>query len=111
MLPRSLRVNTALFKDIIEKGRFSNGKYFLFRYIKTAGTPRLAISVSKKVLKNAVDRNKIRRRLYSLVRNIIKPNLSAYNIIIFPKHGIDKLDLNQIITELKSDFVKIGFLK
>ena len=42
--------------------------------------PRVAVVVSKKVLKSAVGRNRIRRRIYEVVRNEM-PNLE-------PKHDI-----------------------
>ncbi len=111
MLPRLLRLNIALFKEIIEKGRFSHGKYFLFRYIKNEGLPRFAVSVPKKVLKNAVDRNKIRRRVFNSIRKLINKTHEGYKIIIVVKNGAEKLSIEEIYKELESDFVKSGFLK
>ncbi len=111
MLPRLLRLNIGLFKEIIEKGRFSHGKYFLFRYVKNEGIPRFAVSVSKKVSKSAVDRNKIRRRVYCSVRKLINETQDGYKIIIFVKSGIEKLNIEEISKEIESDFVKNGFLK
>lgn len=111
MLPRLLRINISLFKEIIEKGRFSYGKYFLFRYIKNNDIPRFAVSVSKKVSKSAVDRNKIRRRIYNSIRKIINRTQEGYKIIIFVKNGIEKLSLEEVSKEIEADFVKSGFLK
>jgi ribonuclease P protein component len=111
MLPRLLRINTSLFKEIVEKGGFSNGKFFLFRYIKDTGIPRLAVSVPKKVLKKAVDRNKIRRKVFSSIRKLISRVQDGYKIIIFTKSGVDKLSQDAILNEIESSFVKSGFLK
>lgn len=111
MLPRSLRINTSLFKEIMEKGRFSNGKFFLFRFVKKEGKTRFSVAVSKKVAKNAVDRNKIRRRVYSLLRKFVDTTKSDYKIVISVKSGIDKADNELLYKELESDFVKSGLLK
>lgn len=111
MLPRSLRIGTSLFSEITEKGRFSNGKFFLFRFVKSEGKSRFSVTVSKKVSKSAVDRNKIRRRVYSLLRKHISNIKDGYRIVISVKSGTDKIDIKDLNKELESDFVKSGLLK
>jgi ribonuclease P protein component len=45
--------------------------------------PRVSIVVSKKVLKGAVGRNRIRRRLYEYMRTVVLPRLNDnYDIVI-----------------------------
>lgn len=50
-------------------GRAVRGEYISLRYIETRRADyRLAVVVSKKVSKSAVVRNRIRRRIYEIVR-------------------------------------------
>jgi len=44
--------------------------------------PRFSIVVSKKVLKSAVGRNRIRRRLYEYIRPIIKDMETVHDVVI-----------------------------
>ncbi|MDB5165252.1 MAG: putative Ribonuclease [Candidatus Saccharibacteria bacterium] len=43
--------------------------------------PRIGVVVSKKVLKSAVGRNRIRRRLYEALRPHITPDLPSYDVV------------------------------
>jgi ribonuclease P protein component len=54
---------------VYQKGRAVRGDYISLRYIPTRRADyRLAVVVSKKVSKSAVVRNRIRRRVYEIVR-------------------------------------------
>jgi ribonuclease P protein component len=54
---------------VYRKGRAVRGEYISLRYIPTRRDDyRLAVVVSKKVSKSAVVRNRIRRRIYEIVR-------------------------------------------
>jgi len=46
--------------------------------------PRFSVIVSKKVYKSAVKRNRIRRRLYEIIRNYInsKDNVNSIDVMI-----------------------------
>ncbi len=44
--------------------------------------PRVAVVISKKVLKSAVGRNRIRRRIYEIIRTDM-PNISPKSDIVF----------------------------
>lgn len=70
-------------------------------------TPRVAIVVSKKVIKSAVGRNRIRRRLYEILRHelpTIKQN-SDIVIIVFSAEVLTQpaLDLKDTVTQLLKD--------
>ena len=85
MLPKSSRIPRALFKSLLESRQYFNSEHFSLR-VASSDTVRVAVSVSKKISKKAVIRNKIRRRVYSAFRNIIstlKPGL--YLIVAKPK--------------------------
>ena len=44
--------------------------------------PRIAVVVSKKVYKSAVKRNRIRRRIYEIIRQHTKPNSPTIDIAL-----------------------------
>ena len=70
-------------------------------------TPRVAVVVSKKVYKGAVGRNRIRRRLYEVVRHEIpdiKHNADLV-LIVFSAEVLDlpSQDLTKIVRQLLSE--------
>jgi ribonuclease P protein component len=65
---------------------------------------RVAVSVSKKISKKAVVRNKIRRRAYSAVREFL-PQLRVNLYWLIAKPGAEKIKGEHLKTEL-SDLLK-----
>lgn len=68
---------------------YSNGKavrsqLFTLKFVenKHRKNPRFSIVISKKVLKSAVGRNRVRRRLYEYVRLAIPKLQQNYDIVI-----------------------------
>jgi len=57
-------------KYVYKNAKAVRGSFFTFKYIPNPrrSTSRFAVVVSKKVLKSAVGRNRIRRRMYELFR-------------------------------------------
>ncbi len=77
MLPKNRRISRKEFPYILTKGKRYNSPNFLLYVARDEGlnkeTPsRFSFSVSKKVCKNAADRNRQRRRGYSVVSHLIK---------------------------------------
>lgn len=101
MLPKSSRISRALFSVLLKSGKYFNSEHFLLRVAPLAEI-RVSASVSKKVSKQAVVRNKIRRRIYSFMREVlpdIKPSL--YLIVAKPGAYAIKGD------ELRSELVRL----
>ncbi len=68
---------------------YANGKavrtqLFTIKYVRNTHRthPRFSIVVSKKVLKSAVGRNRIRRRLYEYVRPLIADMDAVYDVVV-----------------------------
>lgn len=61
------------------RGQFSSLKYIVNKRRKTY---RLAVVVSRKVSKSAIVRNRIRRRLYEVVRQLPIPAATPYDLVI-----------------------------
>ena len=65
MLPKIKRLNTALFKKVIDTGRSLHSELFIIRSVKDKSLLKFSVSVPKKISKTAVLRNQIRRRVYT----------------------------------------------
>jgi ribonuclease P protein component len=59
--------------DAVKKGKTLNFPFFTFRYLLNTKNPlpRFSVTVPKAVSKKAVDRNLLKRRVYSVVRKSI----------------------------------------
>lgn len=114
MLPRSKRLTTAIFDEVFTTGRTAHSALFTLRMKKTDGPSRFAISVSKKIAKSAVVRNKIRRRTYSALRAILENPKSFkcnVHVVLIAKNGSDKALVGEIANDIRSVFVKSGILE
>ncbi len=80
MLAKKERVPRLMFtKRPTRTGRFLYGSIKEF-----SGPPAAAVVVSKKVCKTAPMRNRTRRRVYSIVRGLLRRGIVKKTIIIFP---------------------------
>ena len=87
-------------------GKTVRGKMMVARFIPNPHRelPRFAVVVSKKVYKSAVKRNRIRRRIYEIIRQSIKPDSPTLDVMInvySPEVlNLSDKELNQQIHEL-----------
>lgn len=110
MLPSSRRLSIPLFKSVVDKGKLFHSPFFSAKMMRAEGPSRFSVVVSKKVAKNATDRNKIRRRMYSALIPFCK-NVSGVHGVIMLKKEVIKASSDQISFELGVFFVKIGLMK
>jgi len=101
MLPKSNRLPRKLFPELLKASRFANSQAFSLRF--SDGTvfnrPHIAVSVSKKISKSAVVRNRVRRRVYSLLRPILSMLVPrAYLFVVKP--GVEKLKIDVLKSEI-----------
>ncbi len=105
MFPIKKRVTKKLFDEIIKKGDVFYGSFFVFRYIKNTEFISYAFVVSKKISKKAVNRNKLKRRAYSIIR--LLPIKNSSGIFFYKKNGLNvsylkiKNDINFILKKTK----------
>jgi ribonuclease P protein component len=114
MLPHSQRLSTAVFDEVFKSGRLVHTGLFTVKVKSTTGTSRFAVSVSKKIAKNAVDRNKIRRRTYSAIGVVLKGKKSIKKPIcgvFVSKKGVEKASMDEIKADILAFFVKNGLLE
>ena len=100
MLPKNRRIPRKLLGLILESKKYFNSVHFSLR-VAPSNVTRVAISVSKKVSKYAVVRNRIRRRTYSAIQLLI-PNLSHNLYLLIAKQGAEKVKGKELENELKS---------
>ena len=95
---------------VYQKGKtIRTPKMSLIFIENTRGFTRFAVVVSKKVEKTAVGRNRIRRRIYEILRNNIEliPKKMDYVFVVFsndvlrmPKNELEKI-LGKLVEESK----------
>jgi len=71
------------FSSIFKKNTVIRGQYFNIGYsLNKTGKLKVAVVVSKKVSKKAVDRNRLRRKIFEVIRKKFLLSLNNKNIII-----------------------------
>ena len=71
MFPKKNRISKTEFGELLKKGRAFHSPHFsLLCFKKENMEPKFAFVVSKKVARNAADRNILRRRGFSVLRDI-----------------------------------------
>ncbi len=98
---------------------YSNGKavrtqLFTIKYVSNSHRthPRFSVVVSKKVIKSAVGRNRIRRRLYEYLRTNTENLAGVYDIVIIcTSPELRVLPYTDISTQLDQMFQKASLYK
>lgn len=111
MLPSSQRLTIHLFKSAIEKGKIFHSSLFTARLVKVEGISRFGVSVSKKIAKSAVERNKIRRRVYSALRELYPRISPSVHGVFIMKAPVLTSSFDEIKRGAEDFFVKTGLLK
>ncbi|MHB0978309.1 MAG: ribonuclease P protein component [Minisyncoccota bacterium] len=102
MLPKNSRLPRKLFPELLKASRFVNSPAFSLRFSteKAFDRPRVAVSVSKKISKSAVVRNRARRRVYSLIYPLLS-RLSSGAYLFVAKSGVEKLKIDELKSEVE----------
>ncbi len=100
----------------MEKGKIAHSSLFLARILGGQIDTRIAAVAPQKIFKKAVIRNKIRRSVYEVLRNIQKaPNnptmIKGVHVLVLAKSPLLKSDRTEIETDLKTLFVKAGIMR
>lgn len=104
MLPKTQRISTKRFGEIMASGRNINAGGFYFKTLNNDFL-RFAVAIPKKVAKSAIKRHLLKRRIF----NVVKENKDIFPIadyIIFANK--EALDLNKTQIE---EAIKIAVQK
>jgi ribonuclease P protein component len=105
MLPKARRIPKADFLGILKQGKRLNSPHFLLYMAQNKDKipTRVSFSVSKKVAKNAVDRNTLRRRGYSAIKSFLNGVKGGYFLYFsFKSKDVSFEQINKEIKELLS---------
>jgi ribonuclease P protein component len=106
MLPKSERLDTKRFDEIIASGRNINAGGFYFKALNN-DSKRFAVVIPKKVLKNAIKRHFFKRKMF----NFIKENKDLFPVsdyILFVNKDILEMTDAQILENLKNTAQKLA---
>lgn len=99
---------------VYQKGKIIRGAFCSLKYVRNnrRQTYRLAVVVSRKVHKSAVVRNRIRRRMYEIVRGESSRIRAPYDIVfIVYSDQVAALPAEQLRTGIVEKLEKAGILE
>jgi ribonuclease P protein component len=113
MLPKKIRLTTALFDQVFKSGRVCHSERFWMRsLLLPAGTAsRFAVAVPKKVAPTAVLRNKNRRIVYLAIedqKDILLQSDPGHMVIFGVKKDISKIPFGEVAKEIAALQLKKG---
>ena len=91
---------------LYRNGKIERSNFLTVKYLpnQRRQLSRFSVVVSKKITKKAVVRNRIRRRIYEIIRQEIPNIKSVYDVVII----INSLEINQLAyLELKSKIINL----
>ncbi|MDB5266775.1 MAG: Ribonuclease protein component [Parcubacteria group bacterium] len=100
MLPQRRRIPRELFNELLVRSEYRNSGFFTVRYKKVGAEARFGVSVSKKVSRSAVIRNRTRRRVYAALRSHLH-DLPAGAYLFVAKIGAERLQGEDLRAELE----------
>lgn len=107
--PREARLlKHADFQVVYKQGRkhFSGNMTAFYRENQRSASPRVGFTVGK-VLGGAVDRNRIRRRMRSAVRNHLSELARPLDLVLHPRKSVLSLEFSQLDTEIMQVFAAV----
>lgn len=112
MLARAYRFHGhGSLRYVYTRGQVVRGPYSVLKFAPNPKRKqwRAAVVVSRKVHKSAVVRNRIRRRMYEIIRNTIPAGAPAVDIV-FIMHAAQVADIpaSQLQQVIKEQLIKAG---
>ncbi|MBT3864547.1 ribonuclease P protein component [Candidatus Peregrinibacteria bacterium] len=108
MIPTSNRLKRNQVEYVLKKGLSTSTDLFVVRYIehKDDEKPHFTIITSTKLSKKAVERNKLKRKIYEAVRLQMPEKLPLY-IAIIPKKQALEVKYEKIAQDIAKLFKKL----
>lgn len=100
-------------KYVYRNGDAARSRLFVVKAVKNARRtePRCSVVVSKKVLKSAVGRNRIRRRIYHILHAELDRLSEPYDIVVIVYSSeVRFLPFGEVRTQLQSQLADIGLI-
>lgn len=108
MLPKKRRLTKNRVDMIFKDGKTVHGHLLYLKY-QTGGTPpsRVSVVVPKKNIKAAVDRNRMRRRIYGAVEKVIDVLPPNSHVVVVATNDVRSVGFDDLISEVKTLFKKV----
>lgn len=102
MLPKNRRIQKKLFSSTVLHGKRFNSNHFMayVTEIDKSKQSLFSFSVSKKVCKSAVDRNRLRRQGYSIISKHLKEFLPGFTCFFSFKKGSSLIKFDDMQSEI-----------
>lgn len=94
----------------MKRGRVFHSPFFVLMILQNNGISKFSAVAPSKIAKTAVMRNKIRRRLYSVIAKIDTKTEGA-DVILISKKPVLEATTDQLEQEIRTIFVKGGLIK
>lgn len=101
-------------RHVYSRGSVVRGQFCALKYLHNSkrSSYRVAVVVSRKVHKSAVVRNRIRRRMYEIVRLHVPADWPAYDLVfVVYSDQIASIDSNDLEKQIIAQLIKVDKLK
>jgi len=110
MLRSRDRLRSKEVEEVFKKGHRIVAPFFSFIFLTSIDRMAFAVTVTKKVAKNAVDRNKIRRRVYEALSKI-KNYQAIVHAVFLPKKEARNISFDVLEKEIKNILIRANIIK
>lgn len=108
MLNKSLRLNLPSdFYKLKKYGNKINSKYFNFVYLNNENSLKIGIVISKKISPKAHNRNRIKRIVRALTKDLLESFPKNIKVVIYPKINVLETPYPLLLKEMKTSIEKI----
>ena len=109
MISKNQRISKNQISWLLKKSRKASDDFFSIKFqLNKKDFSRYSIVISKKVLRLATARNKLRRQCYEIVRQLNQPSKSI-DLVIFLRPAATKLTYQELKKQLTTSINKINF--
>lgn len=99
-MPKKNKLNTKEFQRVFKEGKSLRSETFFVKYLNNdLGRIRTGVGVTKKLGKNAVQKNKYKRILRHILKNTLKDVSSGHDIVLIVNENAG----NKTFTELQKE--------
>ena len=100
MLPKKNKLSTKEFQSVFKKGKSLRSETFFIKYLdNNLERARIGVGVTKKLGKNAVQKNRHKRVLRHILKNTLKDANTGYDIVLIANENAE----NKTFKELQKE--------
>src|SRR3989339_587921 len=97
MIPRKFRLKKTDIEWVLKKGNQITVDLFIAKFLPALVTPNFAVIVSAKISGKAVERNRLKRKIYEAIRqSALNQKSLPFKIVLIPKKRALKSDYGEI---------------